>query len=127
MKELELSVLHDRFAVCRLGPNEVIPEWVFSARFWSMTRTDGELSLILPEESVPSNWKADRGWRCLKVLGPIDLSLPGVLASLSMPLARAKVSIFAISTYDTDYLLVRSVDFEKATEVLVEHGHRISP
>jgi hypothetical protein len=127
MKQLLLSVLPERLAVCRLGPDEVIPDWVFSTWFWSITRTDEELSLILPEELVPSSWKAEKGWRCLKVLGPLDFSITGVLASVSTPLAQAGVSIFAISTYDTDYLLVRNGDFDRAKEVLVRHGHLVSP
>ena len=127
MKQLSLSVLPERFAICRLGPDEAIPDWVFSASFWSITRTDEELSLILPEEFVPSSWKAEKGWRCLKVLGPLDLTLTDVLASLTAPLAEAGVSIFAISTYDTDYLLVRNGDYDKAKEVLVEHGHHLNP
>jgi hypothetical protein len=127
MKQLLLSLLPGRLAVCRLGPNEAIPDWVFAAPFWSITRTDEELSLILPEELVPSSWKAEKGWCCLKVLGPLDFSITGVVASLSTPLAQAGVSILAISTYDTDYLLVRNGDVDRAKEVLIDHGHRISP
>jgi hypothetical protein len=127
MRQLSLSLLPGRLAVCRLGPNEAIPRWVFSASFWSVTRTDEELSLILPEELVPSGWKAEKGWRCLKVLGPLDFSITGIIASLSTPLARAGIPIFTISTYDTDYLLVRSGDVDRAKEVLAEHGLRITP
>jgi hypothetical protein len=127
MQQLSLSLLPERLAVCRLGPNEAIPQWVFSTSFWSVTRTDDELSLILPEELVPSSWKAEKGWRCLKVLGPLDFSITGIIASLSTLLAEAGVSILAISTYDTDYLLVRSGDVDRAKEILIEHGHRISP
>lgn len=127
MQQLSLSLLPERLAICRLGPNEAIPQWVFSTSFWSVTRTDDELSLILPEELVPSSWKAEKGWRCLKVLGPLDFSITGIIASLSTLLAEAGVSILAISTYDTDYLLVRSGDVDRAKEILIEHGHRISP
>jgi hypothetical protein len=127
MRQLSLSLLPGRLAVCRLGPNEAIPQWVFSTSFWSVTRTDEELSLILPEELVPSGWKAEKGWRCLKVLGPLDFSITGIIASLSTPLARAGIPIFTISTYDTDYLLVRSGDVDRAKEVLSEHGLRITP
>lgn len=127
MKQLSLSLLPGRLAVCRLGPNEAVPHWLFSTSFWSVTRTDEELSVILPEELVPSSWKAEKDWRYLKVLGPVDFSLTGVLASLSTPLAEAGVPILAISTYDTDYLLVRNGDVDRAKEVLIEHGHRISP
>ena len=83
--------------------------------------------MILPEEFVPSSWKAEKGWRCLKVLGPLDLSVTGVIASLSAPLAEAGVSVLAICTYDTDYLLVRNGDLDRAREVLVEYGHQVSP
>ena len=127
MQQLSLSLLSERLAICRLGPNEAIPQWVFSMSFWSVTRTDEELSVILPEELVPSSWKAEKGWRCLKVLGPLDFSITGIIASLTTPLAEAGVPIFAISTYDTDYLLVRNGDVDRAKEVLIEHGHRISP
>lgn len=127
MKRLSLSVLPERLAVCRLGPDDRVPDWVFSKSLWSITRTDEELSLILPEECVPSSWKAEKGWRCLKVHGPLDSSLTGVLASLSAPLAEAGVSVLAICTYDTDYLLVRDGDLDRAREVLVEYGHQVSP
>jgi hypothetical protein len=126
-KKLLLSALPERFAICRLGPDERVPDWVFSTPFCSITRTNEELSLIVPEERVSRSWKVDKGWRCFKVLGPIDLSLTGVLASLSVPLAQAGVTIFVISTHDTDYLLVRGEDFDRAQEVLVEHGHRFNP
>lgn len=127
MKPLTLSVLPERLAVCRLPHDEVIPDWVFATSFWSVTRTDEELSLIVPEEFVPSSWKSEKGWRCLKVLGPLDFSITGVLASVSTPLAQAGLSIFAISTYDTDYVLVRHGDLERAKEALVGHGHLVSP
>jgi len=125
--QLSLSVLPGRLALCRLGPDEPIPGWVFSASFWSITRTDEEVSLLVPEESVPSSWTAKKGWCCLKVLGPLDLSLTGVLASLMTPLAQAEVSTLAISTYDTDYLLVRNKDVDRAKEVLTGNGHRVRP
>jgi hypothetical protein len=127
MEQLILSVLPERLAVCRLSPDEMIPNWVFATSFWSITRTDEELSLIVPEEFVPSSWKSEKGWRCLKVLGPLDSSATGVLASVSTPLAQAGLSIFAISTYDTDYVLVRHGDLERAKEVLVGHGHLVTP
>jgi hypothetical protein len=125
--KLSLSVLPGRMALCRLGPDEAIPDWVFSASFWSITRTDEELSLLLPEDSVPSSWMAKKGWCCLKVLGPLDLALTGVLASLTTPLAQAEVSTLAVSTYDTDYLLVPEADYDRAKEALAEHGHHLNP
>lgn len=121
-----LTILPGRLAICRLSPDEAIPECPPSAKFWSVTRTPEELSIILPEESVPAGWKANRGWRSLKVQGPLDFDLTGVLASLTTPLASADVSIFAMSTFDTDYILVREEDLEKAKRVLRAHGHSLS-
>jgi hypothetical protein len=123
MKKLVLALLPETFAVCRLGPYEAIPSWLSSCDFWSITRTDEELSLVVPEQAVPTTWRAERGWRCLKVQGPLDFGLTGILSSLSGPLAEAGISIFALSTYDTDYLLVRAVDLDKAISVLTAPGH----
>lgn len=123
MKNLSLVVLPERLAVCRLSPDEPIPERLTCARFWSVTCTDEELSVVLPEKMVSAGWEAEIGWRCLKVLGPLDFSLTGILASLAVPLAEASVSIFAMSTYNTDYILVREGDLEKAKQVLLAIGH----
>lgn len=123
MKNLPLSVLPQRFAVCRLGPDDMIPDWLSRRPFWSVTRTGEELSIVLPEENVPGDWRAEKGWCCQKVDGPLDFSLTGILASLATPLAEAGISIFAISTYDTDYVLVRDKDLDKAKKVLSGCGH----
>jgi hypothetical protein len=120
---LPLSVLPQRFAICRLDPGDMIPDWLSHQPFWAVTRTDEELSVVLPEESVPAGWKGEKGWRCFKVLGPLDFGLTGIVASLATPLAEAGISIFAISTYDTDYILVRDEDLDKAKNVLAECGH----
>ena len=91
-----------------------------------MTRTDEELSVVLPEDRVPDHWQADTGWRGLKVVGPLDLSLTGILASLAAPLAEAGVSIFAVSTYNTDYVLVKEKNLEIAERVLCLVGHTVT-
>ena len=78
---------------------------------------------MLPEARVPDDARAELGWRCLEVLGPLDFDLTGVLASLSVPLADADISIFAISTYNTDYIFLRDRDLDKAREVLSDCGH----
>ncbi|HEY7848912.1 MAG TPA: ACT domain-containing protein, partial [Ktedonobacterales bacterium] len=85
-----------------------------------------ELSLVLPEASAPEGATTEAGWRALRVAGPLDFALIGVLASLAEPLAQAGVSIFAISTYDTDYLLVREVALTEALTALRAAGHTIS-
>jgi hypothetical protein len=125
VKRLELSVLAQRFAVCRFDADDVIPDWLEEIDFWSITRTSEELSIVLPEARVPASWKSEKGWRCLKVLGLLDFGLTGILVSLASPLAEAGISIFAISTYDTDYMLVRDHDLEEAKKVLSDAGHAI--
>jgi len=122
---LSLQVLADRLAICHLSPGEPVPQRPEGARFWSVTCTDEEISVVLPEGNVPAQWVAERGWRCLKVVGPLDFGLTGILASLAVPLAEAGVSIFAISTYDTDYVLVREDDLQEAKRALLGWGHSV--
>jgi uncharacterized protein len=124
-RRLSLTVLADRLAVCRLPPDASVPTPPVSGGLWSATRTAAELSLVLPEEEAPPEARTERGWRALQVAGPLDFGLTGILASLAAPLAEVDVSIFAISTYDTDYLLVRDGDLERAKEALRGAGHEI--
>ncbi|MBI5033843.1 MAG: ACT domain-containing protein [Chloroflexi bacterium] len=123
---LSLSILPDTFAVCRLAPDAPIPSWVTNGDFVSITRTDDELSIVCRQSDVPNGIHCERDWRCLQVDGLLDFALTGILASLATPLAQAGISIFAISTFDTDYLLVKENNLEKAIAVLQNVGHRIS-
>ncbi len=93
--------------------------------FVSITRTPDELSVVCAEVSVPDEVKAGRGWRALRVAGSLDFALTGVLAALAVPLAEAGVSIFALSTYDTDYVLLREVDLPREVATLGVAGHRM--
>jgi hypothetical protein len=124
-QELKLVVIEPRLAVCRLGAEDVLPDWSARGGFFSVTRTTDELSVVCPEGLVPDGVKAERGWRALRVDGAIDLSAVGVLAGLTAPLARATVSVFALSTYDTDYLLVKEHDLGRAVEALREAGYAL--
>ena len=127
MQNLSLQLLPERLAICRLEPHEPLPDWVARFPFWSITRTHDELSIVMPEESVPAGWKQETGWRCLKVCGPLEFSVTGILVSLAAPLAEAGVSIFALSTYGTDYLLIREADLESARRALAANGHVVEP
>ncbi len=122
---LTLTILPDRLAVCRLPPESPIPDWALRGRLYSVTRTTDELSIVCNEANVPAGVRCVPGLRALKLEGPLDLSMIGILASLTVPLARADISIFAVSTYDTDYLLVTDENLEKAAIVLSESGHEI--
>ena len=122
---LMLSVLPDTYAICRLDPDAPVPDWACGGPFCSVTRTQEELSIVCSDANVPAEIRADRGWGIIQVRGPLDLKQVGVLASLSKPLADAGISVFAVSTYDTDYLLVRGDALERALSVLSGHGHHV--
>ncbi len=123
---LRLSVLEKRLAVCRLDPPvQEIPAWATGVPFFSVTRTSDELSIVCPEERVPPGVTCERGWRALRFDGPFEFGLVGVLASVAVPLAQSEVSILAIATYDTDYVLVQESQLDLATQVLREWGHEV--
>ncbi|MBI5565893.1 MAG: ACT domain-containing protein [Chloroflexi bacterium] len=121
---LTLSVLPESLMICRLDQAAAIPAWA-TGDFISITRTSDELSIVCNERDVPPGVKTDRNWRALKIEGPLDLSLTGVLASIAVPLAEAKINLFAISTFDTDYVLVKAHRVAEAIGVLRSAGHRV--
>jgi len=146
---LRLSVLPPRLAVCRLPSGAALPEWAAAALarpgagLVSVTRTAKELSLVVTADAVTADavpadtllvdavpagapeLRVETGFRALEVAGPLDFALVGVLAALTAPLAEAGVSLFAVSTFDTDYLLVREAELTAAEAVLTAAGHRI--
>jgi hypothetical protein len=123
-RTLQLELLAGTFAVCRLDPGAAPPPWA-AGSFVSLTRTDAELSVVCPAEGVPAGVPAEGGWRALRVRGPLGFGMTGVLASLASPLASTGVSIFVVSTYDTDYLLVQERDLDRARHALVRAGHEL--
>ena len=124
--KLKLSPLPETFAICRLPADAMMPRWAGTGLFFSVTRTSDELSVICAEANVPGGVLCNRGWRCWKVDGPLAFNTIGVVASLAQPLAAAGVSIFVVSSYDTDYLLVKRENYEKAVEILRASGHEVS-
>jgi uncharacterized protein len=112
-------------AVCRLPANTPVPAPKAGA-LWSVTRTADELSIVCPVAEVPAGAEVERAWRALQVAGPLDFALTGVLAAIAVPLAEADVSIFAVSTYDTDYVLVREAALPAAAEALRRAGHDVN-
>jgi hypothetical protein len=125
MPKRALIILSDQFAVCRLSPDADIPAWSQNAKFFSITRSKDELSVVCLGKDVPGNILAECGWRALKVKGALDFSLTGILASITNPLAKAKIPVFVISTYDTDYIFVRENHLSQAISVLSKEGHSI--
>ena len=108
--QLTLSLLQDTFSICRLHQDAPIPDWALGGSLYSITRTREELSVVCSHTQVPTGVRCDKGWRCLTVEGTLDLSLTGILTSLTTPLAHAEISVFVLSTYDTDYVMVKDRD-----------------
>ncbi|MEP6802788.1 MAG: ACT domain-containing protein [Acidobacteriota bacterium] len=123
----KLAWLPGAFAVCRLSPDVPVPIFPGRSSLYSVTRTDRELSIVCEEASAPEGAVRESGWRALRLEGPIPFSVTGVLAALSAPLARAGLPIFVVSTYDTDYLLVRDSDAEAARAALEREGFTLKP
>lgn len=122
----DLTVLPGSFATVRLAGAAPLPRWATQGTFFSITRTSDEMSIVCLADQVPSGVTSETGWRALKVTGPFAFSEIGVLAALAAPLAEAKVSVLAISTFDTDYLLVSEGQLHVAISALIGAGHRIA-
>jgi hypothetical protein len=115
---MELILLPDSLAICRLSKDAPIPQWAVAGNFYAVFRSEEELSIVCPDGHPPADVKTDSGWRALKVQGPLPLSEIGVIAALSAPLAQGGIPVFVISTFDTDYLLIKEADLSKAVRVL---------
>ncbi|OUR95864.1 hypothetical protein A9Q84_15305 [Halobacteriovorax marinus] len=115
---MKLSILEGEYSVLKRSPTEEIPSWVFHSNFYSISKTDEELSIVCESKYLKEEQVVEGSWRILKVEGPLDFSLTGILSALAAPLAEAKISIFAISTFDTDYLMVKQEFLADAIEVL---------
>jgi uncharacterized protein len=124
-RRLNLELLPDRLAICRLNAEAEEPVWAQKGNFTTITRTAQELSVICPEANVPRGIKCETGRRAFRIAGTLDFAAIGMIASLANPLAQAEISIFVISTYDTDYLMVNESALEKAIEVLEAAGHKV--
>ena len=122
---LTLTTLPDTYALCRLDTDAAVPVWATTGGFSSITRAAEELSIVCVQSLVPDGVRCERDWRCFQVAGPIPFSTVGVLASLVQPLAEAGISVFAISTFDTDYLLVKAADLQRAIDALRQNGHAV--
>lgn len=125
MTSVVLSLLSEKLSVCRLLPSDAIPTWALSSSLYSITKTEDELSVVCQSHLVPPGITCESGWVVYKVHGPLDFGLTGILSSIAEPLAVAKISIFAVSTYDTDYILVKEVGRDKSLETLKKAGFEL--
>jgi hypothetical protein len=122
---LIMTLLPGFYSVCRLDPAKSVPAWATQGEFFSITCTRDEVSVVVSREHVPEGVVQDSGWRCFRVEGPLPLTAIGVLATLTAALSKASVSVFAVSTHDTDYLLVKEEAVEIAAKALAKAGHAV--
>jgi uncharacterized protein len=122
---LRYSRVPGQFAICRLASDARVLEWAMLSSFLSLTRTADELSIVCAAHQVPSDVKHEPGWSCFKLEGPFPFTMTGVLSSFLRPLAEAGIPILAISTFDTDYVLVKETTLEVAMKALHSAGHSL--
>lgn len=126
MTTQRFSILRGTWSVVQLDAKDEVPIWALNTvGFVSITRTDDELSIVCPESAVPSGVQSEPGWAILKLEGPFPFAQLGVLASFASPLSAAGVSIFSVSTFDTDYILIKATQVSAARQALTVAGHEL--
>ena len=126
-QNLKFRRLSGEYGILRWAPDAPVPEWAVKGTFFSVTRTDDELSIVCPVENFPRDVHFEPRWTCLKLEGPFPFSQTGILLSFIEPLSNNGVPIFAISTYDTDYILIPQEHINRAVDLLREAGHELLP
>ena len=124
MKSLNFTILEDNFTIHRLGTEAAIPQAVFASPFYAIAKSENELSIVIAEGIPIESDQSESGWSVLRVEGSLDFSLTGILAGIASTLAGAGISIFAVSTFDTDYVLVRHERLEATKAALMAAGHK---
>lgn len=126
MNKLTIEVLKGKFGVCQLDSQASIPTWCQQGEFYNITKTSDELSIVCLEDYIPSSIQnVEKAWCVLKIVGPLDFSLVGILAKISQLMADHHISIFALSTYDTDYILVKQDKADQAIDALIKAEYHV--
>lgn len=125
MENPTLTILEQQFAIHRFEPTVSLPPSIFNSQFYWLGKTDEELSVVCESSIELNSDQKSEGWSCIKVLGPLDFSLTGILAGIAAVLASAQISIFALSTFDTDFILVKTTLVDKAVTALSEAGYKV--
>ena len=120
---MELEWIDGEYAVCQLPPQSRNPEWIDPSGFWSVTATDEEISVVCLDLDIPAEVRKESGWCMLRIGGPLDFSLVGILSSLLAPLGEKGISVYTISTFNTDYILIKKSSAGQAQAILEESGH----
>jgi hypothetical protein len=126
--KFEFTVLKNTYAIYRLDNDAAIPAWTNMSDFYSITRTRDELSIVCKQTDIKEvdNIMTDKNWKILKISGPLDLASVGIIADISSLLRNSKIPIFSVSTYDTDYILIKNQNLETALAVLKDNGNSIT-
>ena len=124
-EKLNLKLLKGKYSVCRINKDDEIPKWIFNEEFFSITKTEDELSIVCLQDKIKDDVLCERNWKVLKIEGPLDFSLIGILSKISTLMANNNISIFAISTYDTDYILIKEESIDKAIELLINNNYNV--
>lgn len=122
---LKLQLLDPEFGILELDTNENIPDWVLCQDMYALTRTDTEITIVCPFSEIPGHVHCDSGWKCLKIEGVFDFNEIGIIANISTILAQNDISVYVISTYKTDYILIKEKHVNRAIGALQEKGHRV--
>ena len=122
---LDFKLLPDLLVICRLPAGSDVPSWGMSGSFHSISWTEDETTIVCRQADVPEDVQSERGWRALMIVGPLGFKLTGILVKVAQPLAEAGIPIFVLSTFDTDYILVKDTSLSNAIESLVKSGHRV--
>ena len=125
MSHSTLRRLSETFAIHSLRRESSIPDVVFNAPIFFLAKTYDEISIVIPEHIEIDSEEVELGWQAFEVVGPLDFSLTGIMSNISTVLANEKISIFAISTFDTDYILVKSDKFEAAKAALIKQNYQV--
>ena len=124
-RKITLRERPDHYAVCKLSPEARTPAWADGDGFLSISRTPDELSIVCRADRVPPDVEAVKHWRCFQLVGPFAFDETGIAASVIAPLSDAKIGIFLVATFDTDYLLIQKKDFEAGKRALLAAGHTL--
>lgn len=120
-KKFTLFILPEKLGICHLGKNIPVPDWALNADFFSITKTEQELSIVCPQDKIPGGVLFEKDWRAFRLESVADgVYTAGIIVHLASPLAEANISIFNVSTYETNYILVEEKNLEKAKKVLSE-------
>ena len=125
--QLKFRVISGSFAICKLAAADPVPQWAIRGIFVSVTRTADELSIVCPVENVPQQYKPEIIWTCLKIEGPFAFTQVGILEAFIQPLVKDGISVFAIGTFDTDYVLIQKAFADRAIQALQNAGHELIP